>query len=515
MPTSNQPVIYIRTNFIFLQRADGTGNFQENNAEHQELIDDVITELNTAYSSLVRTYDATCYTGNDFVADTRIQFVVNRLYVRDNYGWNNRNDRSLWMCPDVPNWYLDYLDNQINNNPNIPRGINVYFTEDSINYRNLIDLQNTQVNAPLNAGVGCSQFPSASNYTRTSKLHLPDVYSKYWYMKNIVPSLPAFNYSPWIPTVRSWKVYGLGRGLAHELGHSLWLYHNSPYYASNACWYSLMHQAGNSPRNYLPPSEIGVMHAALSLTNLRSFISEDTYLGTRTINTQGSWANMRLYQSLIIASNSDLVFSCEMTMPYQANIEVFGKLQINNANIRSIKGDWQGITVKSGGILELNTTDISDYNITVESGGYLIIRGNLTISGNHNITVKAGAKICIENTAVIHLAHYYSVIRIKANAIIDTHPSIPINCISPWNFPTIGNGQIINGNLDVYIQNETITSNRYIGGRNIFVGHNVTTSKPQGSVVIMNNAHVIFDAAESVHLEAGFECKLGSSFEIK
>ncbi|GHT35442.1 hypothetical protein FACS189434_13240 [Bacteroidia bacterium] len=507
MPTANQPVIYIRANFIFLQRANGSGNFQENNAEHQAVLNNVITALNTTYSSLIRTYNDTCYTGNDFIADTRIQFVVNKLYVRDNYGWNNRHDKkSQKMCPDYPDWYLNYLDNQINSNPNIPRGINVYFSEDSVNYRNLVDLQNTQVYTPSNQGVACSQFPETSNYIRTSKLHYPDMYSRYWYEKNIVNN----NLQDWIN--------GWGRGLAHELGHSLYLFHECPHYPNPLirCRFTIMNPGGGKPRNYLPPSEIGVMHAAFSLTNLRSFISEDTYLGTKTINNaQGKWANMRLYNSLIIASNSDLEFPCEMTMPYQANIEIYGKLKVDGSNIHSIKGDWKGIVVKSGGILELNTTNISDYDITVESGGFLIIRGNLTISGNHNITVKAGASICIENTATINLVDYNSIISVKANAIIGTNSSIQVNCISPWNISTTGNGKIINGNLDVYIQNETITSNRYVGGRYIYVGKNVTSSKSQGDVLINNNANVIFEASESVYLDAGVDVQSGSGLEIK
>ena len=69
-------------------------------------------------------------------------------------------------------------------------------------------------------------------------------------------------------------------------------------------------------------------------------------------------------------------------------------------------------------------------------------------------------------------------------------------------------------NQDVYIQNETIRSNRYIGGKNIYVGSAVTSAKPQGDVLITNNARVIFEAAENVIFNAGFECALGSTFEV-
>lgn len=59
-----------------------------------------------------------------------------------------------------------------------------------------------------------------------------------------------------------------------------------------------------------------------------------------------------------------------------------------------------------------------------------------------------------------------------------------------------------------------ISSNRFIGGRNIYVGNSVTASKPQGDVVIKNGAYVIFDATGEVVFDKGFECEAGSTFEV-
>ena len=67
---------------------------------------------------------------------------------------------------------------------------------------------------------------------------------------------------------------------------------------------------------------------------------------------------------------------------------------------------------------------------------------------------------------------------------------------------------------DVYIQNQVIEKDYYIQGRNIYVGNSVTTSKPQGDVVIKKDAHVIFDATGEVVFDNGFECEAGSTFEV-
>jgi hypothetical protein len=68
---------------------------------------------------------------------------------------------------------------------------------------------------------------------------------------------------------------------------------------------------------------------------------------------------------------------------------------------------------------------------------------------------------------------------------------------------------------NVYIQNITFSSDAYIKGKNIYIGNQVTTAKPQGNVLITNNANVIFEAEENVFFESGFECSYGSAFEVK
>lgn len=68
---------------------------------------------------------------------------------------------------------------------------------------------------------------------------------------------------------------------------------------------------------------------------------------------------------------------------------------------------------------------------------------------------------------------------------------------------------------NIYIQNESIYSDKYIYGKYFYAGENVTTSKPQGPAKIKNGSNVVFDAANDVNLEGGFEVELGGEFEVK
>jgi hypothetical protein len=54
-----------------------------------------------------------------------------------------------------------------------------------------------------------------------------------------------------------------------------------------------------------------------------------------------------------------------------------------------------------------------------------------------------------------------------------------------------------------------------IVGKNIYIGKNVTASQPQGDVIITTGAHVLFVAAENIHIDEGFECNAGATYEIR
>lgn len=354
-PSSNFPNYLIRVNFIFMQRDDGTGNFQQNDTEQQGVIDAMIAEMNNTFAIMTDPHSNSCYTGTDFISDAKIRFVVNKIYKRDSYGWDNsHDDKSQYMCPNNPSWYLNYVDNQIINDPTIPRGINIYFTEDYNNYSNLVVNQTTTTYNGYTTY--CSQFPSFTDFQRTSKIHVPDLYSKYWWMKNICPSI--YN-QPWDPVIMGWFI-GTGRSIAHKIGHSLWLFHDCPYYSSGGCATSIMNPSGSTSRNYLPPTEVGRMFASLSLSNVRQFISADAYNSIPcVVNSSTTWDyEIRSYRDININPGGNLTISCNLIIPSLGRIGINngGNLTISGATI-NLEGNAT-FSVELGGTLTFNSGTI-------------------------------------------------------------------------------------------------------------------------------------------------------------
>ncbi|MBN1414510.1 MAG: hypothetical protein JW973_05375 [Bacteroidales bacterium] len=68
---------------------------------------------------------------------------------------------------------------------------------------------------------------------------------------------------------------------------------------------------------------------------------------------------------------------------------------------------------------------------------------------------------------------------------------------------------------NIYIQNETISSDKYIFGKYFYAGSNVTPSKPQGPVYIQSGSAVVFDAENTVSIQGHFEVQTGALFEVK
>lgn len=527
IPEEDDPILTIRINLIFIQKDDGSGNFQEDNPEHQSIFDDVIEDLNRIVSHLVLP-GSDCFSGtdDDMVHDTRIRFVDHRYYIRNSAVWNNNlYNSSSRLCPQS-NWYLNNINDSLNNTLNDTlKSINIYFTEDSSVYHHFWEQQNLNDTLPFGSGStsgACSEWPTYSNWAKSSRLHFPCMYSKFWWMKYIVPQLGELNFPSWEGQVRYWFVNTISTGLAHELGHTFYLYHptldyNYPLhsYPQRDCWHSILQPSGSSPRNFLPPQEIGLMYFSAMSTNLQQYVPKQTCLGTRTLNSVISLPHMRMLYSLDIGPSGDVIMPCNIIFSPQCSIAIQngGVLYIDDASLQSVCDGWGGIIVQSGGVLQLSNTIITDFNIVVQSGGILIVNNDLTIMEDHFITIEDGGYLCIDNSASISLQDEFSTIIISPDAILGC-PSCNENCITDReDLTNIGNGHFVTYEGIDYIQHITITSDYLSTGDTIYAGYNVTNSKPEGNVVIENGGNLRIKANKAI-LTRDVEVKTGGSLII-
>lgn len=522
IPYQHEEAIPVQVNLIFLQKDDGSGGFQEGNVEHQKLWDEVEERVNEIYANLVDQDTQVCYLWKDpFISDARIKFVFDRVYIKDSYAWNRRN-YGEWkgadelQCP--PLSYINYLQIEIENS-SIPLGINVFFTEDSVLYDTY---QYAEEYAKQDSilpekfgGWGCSAVPGETY----SQIHMPEAYSKFLWMKYIVPLRDTV---AWIPTSWGWERNSLAATLAHELGHSLNLNHACNHYGWNQCPHALMHQANVDPEhlhNYIPPTEVGKIHYVLSTTRLKNFVRKDLpSVGMLEIEKDLSWIeNFRSYTDIEITQKKALrISSVDVQMPKESSINVEGQLYICNGNVECVMDDghWDGIRVKSNGVLWLENTTISDYDIIMEPGSTLILKGRITVNNNHKIILGDGCYVCAafdleivgSSKPFARSEILYS--GIKPGTILrDREP-----CSSTgWNSFTAAS-YIIPSVL--YVQSQQLNTDQTFVAEKIVVGSSVTASRPSGPVTITDGAHANFISEEGTRFKIGFRCENGSSFTV-
>ena len=526
IPYTYEESIPIRVNLVFLQQDDGTGGFQENDPEQQLLWNDIEAKVNAMYVSFIDQDSQNCYLWKDpFLSDAKIHFVFNRIYIKDSYAWNRKNYSSHWGEPGDPQCpplnYITYLQKKIEND--YPLGINVFCTEVPEiwnTYQYCEEFINADSILPaVFGGWGCSESPESGSY---SQIHMPDLYSKFLWMKYVVP---VRDMVPWDRSgnrnVWWWEVNSLAASLAHELGHSLNLDHWCSHYETNKCAHALMHQGNINQyhsHNYIPPTEIGKIHQALSTTHLKNFIPKDLLpVGTMETKKDLTWnKNFRSYTNIEITTSGRITANTGIQMPQKSHINVNGQLYIRNGDVECVMedGTWNGIRVKEDGVLWLENTAISDYDIVMESGSTLILKGEVTISNNHKIVLGNGCYICIAPNTTINGDNrpFY----VEGNVSCGIAPGTSLQQTTTCNTQT-WNAFLRNLNYipDVlYIQNQQITSDQTFVAKEIVVGSNVTSSQTSGQVTIKNGAHVNFISVEGTRFDKGFRCENEASFIV-
>lgn len=407
---SNEPIKYIRVNFVFLRKNDGTGGFQQNNQDHQQYINDMITNLNHIYSTIPSSYDANCYNGAyGLYSDSRIRFDVNVMYINDSAYWDNHNKVS---DPLSSNFYLNALDDQIVQSSQEP-AINVFFTEDEPAYENIVVNQNCPW--PENIGfssVSHSEPPIIENFSLNQQVHMRNKFVKYYWMMNCVVD-NNFQHPDYVndpPTAE--VVYGwmnLGRAVAHELAHSLGLGHVS----NNTCPYCTQHLMMNkscSSGYFLSPLEIAGMHTSLSLSGARKYVENNPYSTTPiSITNYKIWTlDTRIYRGLDINSGGKLKLQTNLIIPPETEITVTGsspsaisKLILAGSNVTtSHTNNTIDISFNQYSEISIENSTISNCSINAALTEFTLENSVIELGSNGEFIVDVGSEFLMTNSTI-------------------------------------------------------------------------------------------------------------------
>lgn len=200
IPGPDDNVKTVRVNLLFIRDDNGYGHFDPQDAEAMSVWDDIESSVNTTYANLVEPNytgtNSTCEdTYADFIVNSKIQFEFNRVFIDD----TNLFNASQLSCgaygirADIQS-QLDVLHPELRCN----NSMNIVMPTDAGNL--------TEV---LNGGDYTSCFnpnatwPSTTNFEAIEYTHLPNRYSKYLFMKDVLPGSDAYPNETWEDAIRS------------------------------------------------------------------------------------------------------------------------------------------------------------------------------------------------------------------------------------------------------------------------------------------------------------------------
>lgn len=391
LPQPNDDIIYIKLNFIFLTKPDGTGNFEQNNPEHVEFIDNMIANFNNRLGNLEPSING-CESFPQANYDTRIRVVVNKiwrvdpawdfLYTGYNPSMGPLGVGNQMLYPPSSTYYYTYLDND----PNIPEGINMTFANNGQIYS---QYQNGDfTNTP--EGWAASEFPYYDTLNRKLRQFYPDLYNGFLHRKHYVVGNPQWGSPTW-ETVKLWYAGDTGgRGMVHELGHNFALGHHD-------CGSNIMSYSAGS-HNYLSKQDVSIFYQSASITSIRQYFTQTSFKNTNIItNTNQLWdLNFRIYSNVKVTDNSSLKATCKIIMSPESRIIVKSgsNFIIEGADISSANNlSWNGIKIEGNGYgVILPDTQINNGYFLMYTDNTILPSGKITNTESFNPNKRGHSK---------------------------------------------------------------------------------------------------------------------------
>ena len=352
-PKEGDPTLKFKVNFIFFQRDDGEGSFNE--ADHGDFLDDLVSNMNHRISHLTRTCEQESNPpdcpdlGEDFIGTIKLEFDVERYYIPNTAAWDN-DPNDIISCSStlnevVSSGFFSSTGSYMNQNATLVESmgirpaLNVFFTNDGNAYEDyLYDETQCWHGWDTARGAGFND-----DVDRDGRVHMCNEYLSYLRSE---AAGNLFNYR-----------LDRSRSIVHEILHNFGLgdLNNQ---SSGVCECNIMVTNYTPIRNRLEPWQVQEIHDQLAWSNMRQYVYCDVPESGDPLKIEGdeTWSyDTKMHRDIVIESGGKLTITCRLQMPRKGKIVVKpgGELIVNGGTVtydgapnEECLGDhWQGIVV--------------------------------------------------------------------------------------------------------------------------------------------------------------------------
>lgn len=362
--------LYLKCNFIFLRKDDGSGSFPENDPK----IQDVIDGINYWWSSISDPQD--CATSEPYPFDSKMRVKVDIHYINNTDAWDwyaqavslgsNYPSSGTGFCPDdveATNSTWPALKSVVQSfNSNHPGELNFFFVENGTQLEAIEEAVNTQNTSnipwddPYNFKIfsGCSELPASYNSSEDQWILMVNQWTGYYTRINFGTLYYPQYAQEGNEVIASWHLDGIPKLANHEVGHTvLNQFHTCG--CLNLMIGGSCNPGWNPSANYLTKTQLNTLQLTLMTSNLHNLVdceelSEDNcdivVFDDATVS-----APMSVFGDIIVEPGVVLTITSEVYLSKDSRIDLKenAKLIVDGGTLTSGCDDtWIGIKVTGG-----------------------------------------------------------------------------------------------------------------------------------------------------------------------
>lgn len=231
--------------------------------------------------------------------------------------------------------------------------------------------------------------------------------------------------------------------------------------------------------------------------------------------------DIELNEKIVIKSGKTITLDRGLTATRPTSPEMFNGIKTFTSPTVFTAKSGSEITIESGAAIDIKNGSAlileSGSKLVLKDGAKLIVResAGIKLDNLSCVVLEGDSRIVIESGAEVYAGNNINLTLQDKNSLILCYEGYVNSYTNFIESQFTGSGDIVFVKNNVYIQNESITSENTTYAKKAHVGSDVTDDKANGNVVIKAGGNLSIRYDNEVTIEKGFNMENGAKLDIK